>query len=59
MSTFIGQKYSEVAQKLKQQNIDFRIRSRDGQAYCGTCDCKPGRYNFDVKDDIIVAQVIE
>jgi hypothetical protein len=56
---FVGQQYKKVAQELSEKHVPFRIHSRDGNAYCGTCDCVPGRYNFDVKNDIIVSQFIE
>lgn len=52
---FVGQSYEEVSVKLKASGVSYRIRSKDGQAYIGTADVKPERYNFTVVKGLIVA----
>ena len=49
---FVGKKLEDVQYFY---DLNFRIKIKDGQVYCGTCDHKPNRYNFVVENGIITA----
>ena len=54
-SAYVGRRYDEVARELRAASVPFRVLSRDGQAYFGTTDYRPGRLGFDIVDGIITA----
>jgi hypothetical protein len=49
---FVGKKLEDVQHFY---DLTFRIKMKDGEAYFGTCDYKPNRYNFVVDNGIITA----
>lgn len=49
---FVGQKLKDVEQFY---HLNFRILMQDGEAYFGTCDFVPERYNFVIENGIITS----
>jgi hypothetical protein len=49
---FVGKKLKDVEQFY---HLNFRISMKDGEAFFGTCDYIPERYNFTVDNGIITS----
>lgn len=49
---FVGKTIEEVRQI---PDLSYRITMKDGVVYAGTCDIRPGRYNFTVQNGIITS----
>lgn len=52
ISDFVGMKLEEVK---KMEDLNYRITSQDGVEFAGTCDVRPGRYNFTVEKGVITS----
>jgi len=49
---FVGKNLKDVEQFY---HLNFRVTMQDGEAYFGTCDVRPERYNFTVDNGIITS----
>ncbi len=49
---FVGKTLAEVE---KMPYLDYRVMMQDGEAFFGTCDYKPYRFNFSVENGIITS----
>lgn len=49
--SFVGQKLKDVEQFY---DLNFRVMWQDGEAFGGTCDYVPTRYNFSVENGVII-----
>lgn len=53
---FVGKRLEDAQAVCKAERIPCRISSRDGESYMLTMDYNPGRYNFSVEGEVVVAQ---
>ncbi len=51
--TLIGKNYDKVSSLLKKEQIQFRVKTYNGNACMLTCDMKIDRLNFTVENDLI------
>lgn len=51
---FIGLNEKEAIDKCSAQGLLFRIVSRDGTSFMKTCDYRPNRLNFEIKEGKVV-----
>lgn len=54
-STLVGQDYDKVKEKLDKSGLPYRLHSKDGEAYFGTCDVVPHRANLAVSNGKVVS----
>lgn len=54
-STLVGQDYEKVKETLSKSGMLYRLCSKDGEAYFGTCDVVPHRANLAVANGKVVS----
>jgi hypothetical protein len=55
LNTVVGMDEDEAFALLKRENITYRIRSRNGEPYMGTCDYRLDRLNLTIIDGIVTS----
>lgn len=49
-SHLVGQDYEKVKETLRRSGTPYRLSSKDGESYFGTCDFVPHRANLHVSN---------
>ena len=51
----IGMEKQAAIDLIKSKGLKVRVRSEDGEAFVGTCDWRPERFNLNIENGKVVS----